>query len=111
MSPLVVKRIWIEKSECTGHGLCIPEADGLIEYNPLGDFSIVKVDRLRYAQQQLASLLEASKVCPMRAFRLESEDGRVYTLPEDEPVRVALESGNYRWSESMAGPRSIAPVA
>ena len=111
MSPLVVKRIWIERSECTGCGLCVPEAAGLVEYNPLGDSSIVKMDRLTYAHQQLKSLLEASMVCPMWAFRLESEDGRVYTLPEDEPVRVALESGNYRWAESMAGPRSIAPVA
>jgi ferredoxin len=96
MSTLVIKRVWIERSECTGHGLCVPEAAGLVEYNPLGDFSIVKLGRLTYAHQQLKTLLEASMVCPMTAFGLESEDGRVYTLPEDEPVRVALKSGNYR---------------
>ena len=72
---------------------------------------IVKLERLEYSHQELELLLEASKVCPMRAFRLESEDGQVYSLPEDDAVRVALKSGNYRWAESATGPRGLGPVA
>ena len=111
MSTLVIKRIWIERSECTGHGLCIPEAADLIDYTPLGDYSFVRAQQLAHTQQELVLLLAASTVCPMSAFRLEAEDGRVYSLPEDEMVRVALKSGDYRWSESVTGPRSLASVS
>jgi ferredoxin len=111
MSTLVVKRIWIERSECTGHTLCGPEAPDLIELDQSGDTSTVKQGSLRNSQQELAWLIAASEVCPMRAFRVETEDGRIHCVPDDRAVRDALKQGDFRWSGAVAGSRGIAPVA
>jgi len=111
MSALVVKRIWIERSECTGHTLCIPEAPELIEYDQSGDTSVVKQSSLRHTHQELAQFLAASEVCPMLAFRVETEDGHIHCVPDDRSVREALKQGNFRWSTAITGVRDIAPLA
>ena len=103
MSTLVIKRIWIDKAECTGHALCVPEAADQIEFTRAGGDSFARIRLLMYTQPELEMLLKASAVCPMRAFRLETEDGRVHVLPDDKAVRAALESGDYRWSDSATG--------
>jgi len=110
MSTLVIKRIWIDKAECTGHGLCVPEAENLIAYASPFDFSFVRNEALKYTQQELALLLAASEVCPMRAFRVETEDGRIHSVPDDKSVRDALKQGNYRWSATVTGTRGMVPV-
>jgi ferredoxin len=111
VSTLVVKRIWIERSECTGHTLCVPEAPDLIEFNQSGEFSAVKQGLLHFTQQELACFLAASEVCPMRAFRIETEDGLIHCVPDDRKVRDALKQGDFRWSAAVTQSRGIAPVA
>jgi hypothetical protein len=108
---LVIKRVWIEKAECTGHTLCLPEAPGLIAYYASDDVSDVKESGLRHTHQELTLLLEASSVCPMRAFFIETEDGRVYGIPDHPEVREAIRLRSYRWSNSVTGTRDIVPVA
>jgi ferredoxin len=111
VSTLVVKRIWIERSECTGHTLCVPETPDLIEFNQSGEFSAVKQGSLHFTQQELACFLAASEVCPMRAFRIETEDGLIHCVPDDRKVRDALQQGDFRWSAAVTQSRGIAPVA
>jgi ferredoxin len=111
MSTLVVKRIWIEKSECTGLTLCVPEAPDLIEFDQSDGISKVKQGSLRFTQQELARFLAASEVCPMNAFRVETEDGRIHRVPDDRLVREALKRGDFRWSTAVTGSRGVAPVA
>ena len=64
MTTLVIRRIWIDKAECTGHGLCVPEAASLLEYSSAFRFSFVRNEALKHTQQELALLLAASEVCP-----------------------------------------------
>jgi ferredoxin len=110
MSALVIKRIWIERSECLWHTLCVPEAPTLIENEPDGPAVVIQA-ALTYTQPELVQLVDASRVCPMRAFHIETEDGRVLCIPDDRSVGEALRAGNYRWSSAVAAPRSNAPVA
>ena len=99
MSPaLVVRRVWIEKSECTGHTLCASEAPGLIEYDPSSDVSVVQEHSLERTQENLKLLLEAEAVCPMDAFFVELEDGKVFNLC-NELIQTEVRRGNYRWAE------------
>lgn len=107
MSTLVIKRIWIESAECTGHQLCVPEASELIEYLSKDDASVVKSNQLRYTQQELVALFGAASVCPMSAFYLETEDGRTLNVDADA-IQQALKSGDYRWSDAATGTPTIA---
>jgi ferredoxin len=111
MCTLVIKRIWIERSECTGHTLCIPEAPDLIEFDQPGDTTVVKQSSLRHTHQELVQFLAASEVCPMNAFRVETEDGHIHCVPDDRSVRDALKRGDFRWSTAVTGFRGVAPVA
>jgi ferredoxin len=97
MSELVIKRVWIEPAKCTGHTLCVPEAPGLIEYDESKDVSVVKEAALKRTQQELKLLLEASEVCPMSAFFLETLDGSTFNL-DNELIRQAIRDGKYKWA-------------
>jgi len=94
---LVVKRVWIDKNECTAMTLCESESKGLIEYSKEQGASVVKEHTLRRTQQELKLLLEASNVCAMSAFYLETEDGRVLNL-DDDIVQQSIKAGSYRWA-------------
>ena len=96
-SVLVVKRVWIDKNECLAHSLCVSEAEGLIEYSDEESAAVVKEDALQRTQQELMLLLKTSHVCPMSALFLETENGRVLNLDDDE-VQRAIEAGTYRWA-------------
>ena len=93
---LIVKRVWIDRNECTAMTLCESETAGLIEYSKEIGASAVKEHALQRTQHELKSLLEASNVRAMAAFYLETEDGRVPNLDDDE-VRQSNRAGNYRW--------------
>jgi ferredoxin len=110
-TPLIIRRVWIEKAECTGHTLCVPEAPDLLQYLDSEDVTTVRQDQLRHTIAELTALISAAEVCPMHAFFIETEDGRVYNIPDDQEVRDAIRLKNYRWSTSVSGPRDIAPVA
>lgn len=96
MNVLAIKRVWIERGECTGHTLCVPEAPGLIEYDKKADVSVVLESNLQRTQQELRMLLEASEVCPMSAFFVQLADGRTFEAGS-EPIRSAIRQGNYKW--------------
>ena len=93
---LIVRRVWVDKNQCTAMTLCESESEGLIEYSEEQGASVVKEHALQRTQQELKLLLEASEVCAMSAFYLETEDGRVINLDHDE-VQQAITSGKYRW--------------
>jgi ferredoxin len=95
---LNIRRVWIERAECLGHTLCIPEAPGLIEFDDNGGVAVVREASLKRTQSELKILLEASAVCPMRAFRIEIDDGFAFTLPGNEDVRKAIREGRYSWA-------------
>jgi ferredoxin len=90
--------VWIEKSECTGHTLCVPEAPGLIEYDAASDVSVIKEGAFQRTQPELKALLEASEVCPMDAFYVETDDGSVFNASRNDNVRRAIREGRYTWA-------------
>jgi len=98
MFVLSIRRVWIEKSECTGHRLCVPEAPGLIEYDAASDVSVVKEATLSRTHAELKKILEASEVCPMDAFFIETDDGGVFNVSRNEIIRRAVLEGRYRWA-------------
>jgi hypothetical protein len=102
MSPLVVKRIWIEKSECLWHTLCVSEAPDLITARDAGGTPAVLPSALLYTKAGLGRLISASGICPVYAFYLETEDGRILNVQESDEVQAALRSGEYRWSSMHA---------
>jgi ferredoxin len=95
---LRVRRVWIEKAECTGHTLCVPEAPGLIEYDADSDVSVVKESALQRTHPELKALLDASEVCPMDAFFVETEDGSVFNVSRNDDIRRAVREGRYTWA-------------
>ena len=92
---LIVKRIWIEKAECTASTLCEPEAPGLIESDE--NTLWVKEAVLQHTQRELELLFDAAGVCPVAAFYLETHDGHVFNV-EDDFVQEAVSKGDYRWA-------------
>ena len=94
---LVVKRVWIEKPLCGSFTLCETEAEGLIDRTDDNEASEVKVDRLKKTQPELRLLLSAADGCPLSAFYLETADGRVLAVHDDE-VQIAVTLGKYRWA-------------
>jgi ferredoxin len=96
-SLLVIRRVWIEKAECTGHTLCVPEAPGLIVNDERSDVSVVQEHSLERTQHNLKLLLEAEAVCPMSAFFIEVENGDVFNLSNDL-IQKKIRQGNYRWA-------------
>jgi ferredoxin len=97
MTTLLIRRVWIERGECTSHTLCITETSGLIELDPDGDSAVVKEAALQRTQQELQELLEASFVCPMAAFHIETADGSTFCLG-NELLQRAIRQGGYRWA-------------
>jgi ferredoxin len=98
MLTLKIRRVWIERAECTGHTLCVPEAPGLIEYDRATDASSVKEAGLERTQAELKLLLDASEVCPMRAFFIETDDGSTFNATRNEDIRRAIRAGRYSWA-------------
>ncbi|HUG71837.1 MAG TPA: hypothetical protein VMK82_00295, partial [Steroidobacteraceae bacterium] len=94
---LVVRRVWIEGAECTWHTLCEPEAPGLITDDHANGVSRVKEESLLRTQDELNKLLEASRVCPMAAFYLETDTGDILNVDASDWVQNAIASGSYRW--------------
>jgi ferredoxin len=96
MPTLVVRRVWIEKTQCLWHTLCHSEAVGLIEFNDDVEASVVNEHLLRRTQDELRQLLEAEAVCPVEAFYLETDDGCIHNVSSDR-VQAAIQTGDYRW--------------
>jgi hypothetical protein len=71
MSTLVVKRIWIEQSECTGHTLCVPEAPDLIEFDQADGTSAVNKARSALPSKNLLGFSPhlRSARCALSALR------------------------------------------
>jgi ferredoxin len=97
MSELIIKRVWIEPAECTGHTLCVPEAPGLIAYDKKADVSVVLENSLKRTHQELKQLLEASEVCPMLAFFIQTSDGSTFNA-SNELIRSVIRKGHYKWA-------------
>ena len=92
---LIVKRIWIEQTQCTASTLCEPEAPGLIE---AGEETVeIREALLQRTQRELELLFGAAGVCPVAAFYLETQEGRVFNV-EDDFVQQAVSTGDYRWA-------------
>jgi ferredoxin len=89
--------VWIDPAQCTGHTLCVPEASGLIAYDKTKDVSVVKDANWQRTRQELMLLLEASEVCPMNAFILDTLDGGTFNL-NNESIRQAIRDGKYKWA-------------
>ena len=98
MLHLTIKRVWIERFECLAHTLCESEVPGLIEYDESHGVYRVKEEALSHAPSELKQLLEASSVCPMHAFHIETEDGYTFNVQNNEMVRAAIKAGRYSWS-------------
>jgi ferredoxin len=102
MRKLVVRRVWIERKACLAHTLCEPEAPSLIESDEASDAFRIKEECLRRTQQELQLLLEASRVCPMDAFYVETDCGEVLNVDDTDWVRAAIKLGNYAWETERA---------
>ena len=98
MFTLRIRRVWIEKADCTGHTLCVPDAPGLIEFDSASGVSVVKEAVLQRTQPELKALLEASEVCPMDAFFIETDDGSTFNASRNEIIRRAIREGRYTWA-------------
>jgi ferredoxin len=98
MHILRIRRVWIEKAECTGHTLCVPEAPGLIAMDQEHDVAVVQEVALNRTHAELKLLLEASWVCPMDAFFIETDDGSTFNATRNEIVRCAIQEGRYTWA-------------
>ncbi len=96
-SPLVIRRVWIEKADCTGHALCVPEAPRLIAYDQHSAVSVVQQQSLERTQQNLKLLLEAAAVRPMSAFFVEVGNGTVFNV-SNELIQRQIRAGQYRWA-------------
>ena len=97
-SVLVVKRVWVDKNECTSKTLCEAESEGLIKNSEEHHgAAVVQEHMLRRTQEELKLLLGTSSVCAMAALYLETADGRVLNL-DDDAVQQALKAGTYRWA-------------
>ena len=96
---LVIRRVWIEPAECTGHTLCHYEVPDLIDYDPAADVSVVKPRAVTWTREPLQQLLEAEAVCPMNAFFIETEDGKICNASDDW-VQALIHKGAYRWADS-----------
>ena len=94
---LIVRRVWIERVECLAHTLCGPEAPGLIEIDESAGASRIREEVLRRTPEELKQLLEATWVCPVSAFYVETDGGDVYIVGETDWVQRAIRSGNYAW--------------
>ena len=97
MQRLIVRRVWIHKDECLRHTLCEPEAPGLIENDEANSVYRIKEESILQTQSELKQLLEASRVCPMAAFYLETDSGEVLNVKESAWVQKAINSGSYDW--------------
>ncbi len=98
MTCLVVKRIWIEKSDCLWHTICVAEAPDLITDKDEDGVPAVMQSVLTHSQSELAQLLAVSQFCPVAAFFLETEDGRILNMDENPEILSALKDGSYRWA-------------
>ena len=102
---LIVRRVWINRDSCLWHTLCGPEAPGLIENDEALSVYRIKEESLQFTQDELKQLLEASRVCPMNAFYVETSGGEVLNIDETAWVLEAIKSGNYAWEvvDTQAG--------
>jgi hypothetical protein len=99
MRRLIVRRVWIDLDSCLWHTLCRPEAPGLIEEVGSDGASRIKEESLLRTQDELKQLLEASQVCPMNAFYVETDSGEVLNIGELDWVQKAIQSGSYAWEK------------
>jgi len=61
------------------------------------DVAVVQ-DALIHTDTELKLLLEASWVCPMDAFYIETDDGSTFNAWRDLTIRRAIKEGRYTWA-------------
>ena len=97
MTVLRIRRVFISSSNCTTFMLCQGFlGEKVITYNEDG-LAKINESELPRTKESLILMLNGTNYCPMGAFHIELDNGKIYNVDYDV-VQKKIEQGKIEWA-------------